>query len=245
MQNLIIYICNSIPAQQQRSRAGLLDLVSSDDELAGILAHEMAHVLARHSAEQLTRNAFVVAAAAAVEALTGVAAGGNLVATAAQLALTLPNSRRCETEADAVGVALAARACYDPEGLSRALAVRCLCPVNFVNVMAPDVCAGYEGSTCAARVQALEKLEQRQGGGAHNPYLSTHPATGARVHATRALAAEARRTLDLGECEQYRQALRWGGSWGGAAAAAPPTVASGGGGTLDIEIELPPSGGWR
>ena len=43
----------------------------TEDELAGIIAHEMSHVLARHSAEAITRSMLSVLVIALIEALTG------------------------------------------------------------------------------------------------------------------------------------------------------------------------------
>jgi predicted Zn-dependent protease len=107
--------------------AGLFNLMRTEDELAGIIAHEMAHVLARHSAEAVTRSALTVAVVGLVEAVTGFASGGTFLMTIAQLVLDLPNSRRNESEADEIGVELAARACFDPRGLADALQVRACC----------------------------------------------------------------------------------------------------------------------
>ncbi|MEQ8662089.1 MAG: M48 family metallopeptidase, partial [Gammaproteobacteria bacterium] len=94
---------------------GLVEqLEPSDDELAQVLAHELAHALAKHSVEKMS-----VAAATNVGVQTiGVATGSGLAmqgsALLAALALSLPNSRSMESEADQIGIELAARAGYDP-----------------------------------------------------------------------------------------------------------------------------------
>ena len=64
----------------------------------------------------------------AFDAITGIGAGAALLSDLASLVVELPNSRRNESEADAIGVELTARACYDPAGLARALEVRTLAP---------------------------------------------------------------------------------------------------------------------
>ena len=89
---------------------GLLRLMSSEKELAAVLAHECAHVLARHTAEKVTS----MQAATLVRSILYWAFGLPLPAGALELALFLPNSRKAETEADVIGMRLAARACYDP-----------------------------------------------------------------------------------------------------------------------------------
>ncbi len=87
----------------------------TDDELAQVMGHEIAHALANHTAERMS-----VAMASQLGVIAvGVASqepGRNmaLASTAAQLAVQLPNSRTAETEADRIGIELAAKAGYDP-----------------------------------------------------------------------------------------------------------------------------------
>ena len=96
---------------------GIINKLSlTDDEMAQIMGHEIAHALANHTAERMSRalaiNAGVAIAAVATNndqlTLTG-------AALAAKLALELPNSRTAETEADRIGIELAAKAGYAPE----------------------------------------------------------------------------------------------------------------------------------
>jgi predicted Zn-dependent protease len=95
---------------------GLIEQIKpSDDELAQVLAHEISHALAKHTAEKMSvamaSQLGVVAVGAASDnsqlALTG-------AALAAKLAVELPNSRTAEAEADRIGIELAAKAGYDP-----------------------------------------------------------------------------------------------------------------------------------
>jgi predicted Zn-dependent protease len=87
----------------------------TDDELAQVLGHEIAHALAKHSAEKMSvamaSSIGVVAVGVAADrkglALTG-------AALAAALAVQKPNSRAAESEADQIGIELAAKAGYDP-----------------------------------------------------------------------------------------------------------------------------------
>ena len=91
-------------------------LKPSDDELAQVIGHEISHALAKHSAEKMSIAAASQAGVVAVGIATdqkGVAMSG--AALAAGLAITLPNSRTMETEADRIGIELAAKAGYNPE----------------------------------------------------------------------------------------------------------------------------------
>ena len=96
--------------------SGLVEKLNpTDDELAQVLGHEIAHALAKHSAEKMSvamaSSVGVVAVGVAADnkglALTG-------AALAAALAVQKPNSRAAETEADHIGIELAAKAGYDP-----------------------------------------------------------------------------------------------------------------------------------
>ena len=88
----------------------------TDDELAQVLAHEISHALANHTAERMS----VAMATQAGVAVAGVLAKDNAglvmgaAAMAAQYAIGLPNSRASESEADEIGIQLAAKAGYNP-----------------------------------------------------------------------------------------------------------------------------------
>jgi predicted Zn-dependent protease len=90
-------------------------LQATDDELAQVLGHEIAHALAKHSAEKMSVAMVSTIGVAAV----GVAADNKGLALtgaalAAALAVQRPNSRAAESEADRIGIELAAKAGYDP-----------------------------------------------------------------------------------------------------------------------------------
>jgi len=95
---------------------GLLEQVKpSDDELAQVMGHEISHALAKHTAEKMSvqiATSVGVAVVGIASDNTGVALTG--AALAAMLAVNLPNSRSAETEADRIGIELAAKAGYDP-----------------------------------------------------------------------------------------------------------------------------------
>lgn len=95
---------------------GIIDqLKLNDDEIAAIMGHEIAHALREHGRERLSQ----AMAQSAITNIALAAAGGygaqiNAANQVAQYVLVLPNSRQHESEADAIGVELAARAGYNP-----------------------------------------------------------------------------------------------------------------------------------
>ncbi|MCK9517058.1 MAG: M48 family metallopeptidase [Ottowia sp.] len=95
---------------------GLLDkLRLSDDEIAAVLGHEMAHALREHTREKMSQSALGDLALSVGGSLIGAGEGAvQLAGVGKQLALDLPFSRRMESEADLYGLELAARAGYDP-----------------------------------------------------------------------------------------------------------------------------------
>jgi predicted Zn-dependent protease len=96
---------------------GLLQQIQpTDDELAQVMGHEISHALANHTAEKMS----VAMATQAGVAVAGVFSEDNAglimgaAALAAQYAVALPNSRTAETEADEIGIEIAAKAGYNP-----------------------------------------------------------------------------------------------------------------------------------
>jgi Zn-dependent protease with chaperone function len=94
---------------------GILDkLQLSDDEVAMVMGHEMTHALREHSREQLGKTYATRAAIEVGAAVFGLGNGGRLLADLGGQLLTMEFSRENETEADLVGLELAARSGYDP-----------------------------------------------------------------------------------------------------------------------------------
>lgn len=95
-----------------------LDL--TDDELAAVIGHEIAHALREHGREKASQQSLVSATAQGVAAGAGKngALAGAVTGVGAQLFIQLPNSRGMETEADIMGLELMARAGYDPRAAS-------------------------------------------------------------------------------------------------------------------------------
>lgn len=99
---------------------GLLKLVSSDDELAVVLGHEVAHAVAKHSNERMSQQlmtqygAQILTQALSNKSAAIQKAGSTIYGLGAQYGLTLPFSRKHESEADYMGLIFMTMAGYDP-----------------------------------------------------------------------------------------------------------------------------------
>lgn len=144
---------------------GLLVLVNSEDELAGVIGHEIGHVAARHSVQRLTRAAPLGLVTGITSAAVGIVSSSlaNVVSGTGGLlnsAILSPYSRGQEDDADAIGQELAAKAGWSPEGISHFL-------------------------------QTLDRETERNGNkGKGIAFLSTHPSTPDRVRKTEQRAIE-------------------------------------------------------
>ncbi|WP_291994486.1 M48 family metallopeptidase [Candidatus Accumulibacter sp. ACC003] len=132
---------------------GLLEqLEITDDELAAVMGHEIAHALREHGREKAGQAAGLNVAAALGGALIGAyfgidsGLGQGVIGSVGDLAFMRPNSREMEQEADRIGIELAARAGYDPQ----------------------------------ATISLWEKMS-RVGGGQPPQWLSTHPSHQSRI----------------------------------------------------------------
>jgi len=139
--------------------SGIITQLSlSDDEIAQVMGHEIAHALAKHTAERMS-TAMASEAALQVGAmlLGSDSATSQMTLKAAAAATTvgvqLPNSRQQESEADRIGIELAAKAGYDPH----------------------------------AAPKLWEKMLQAIGGKGQSDFLSTHPQSEKREAALAAL----------------------------------------------------------
>ena len=125
----------------------------TDDELAAVMGHEIAHALREHGRERVSQQMAAgvgasLAGAVAEVFLPGTGqVGAGLAGAVGQVTFTLPYSRIHETEADRMGVELAARAGYDPR----------------------------------AAVTLWQKMGKLSGGSAPPKLLSTHPSHEDRI----------------------------------------------------------------
>jgi predicted Zn-dependent protease len=153
----------SVPGGWVYVTRGLLALSNAEDELAGVLAHEMAHVTERHAVRR-------VGAATPLAVLFGIPGGllgtvsptlGGIVGGTGRVLSGLalaPYNREQEYEADRVGAALAARAGWNPRALA-----------SFLGTM--------------ERADDLAR-----GGPRPRSFLATHPSTPERASSIEALA---------------------------------------------------------
>ncbi|MCB1531479.1 MAG: M48 family metalloprotease [Alphaproteobacteria bacterium] len=141
---------------------GLLALANSEAELAGVMAHEVGHVTARHSAERYSHGVVTSLGAAVLSAAVGkqgvsqaLSVGGNLYMSS--------YSRSQENEADSLGIRYLSRGSYDPRAMSFFL----------------------------SSLQAQSALDSAISGDAQGfSYFSTHPATSDRVAKTQGEATQ-------------------------------------------------------
>ena len=95
--------------------SGLINAVKpTDDELAAVIGHEIAHALREHARERASQQMATNLGLSVLTIVTGSQVTSDLGGTLANVMFGLPNSRLHETEADRMGVELAARAGYDP-----------------------------------------------------------------------------------------------------------------------------------
>jgi len=98
---------------------GLIKLADEEDEIAAAIAHEIAHIAARHMTKQATRSALANVASIPVSILLGGGLGGYAVRQGAGLAIPaafLKFTRSDESEADYLGTQYLYAAGYDPTG---------------------------------------------------------------------------------------------------------------------------------
>jgi len=162
----------ALPGGKVAVLSGLLSVASTDDQLAAVVGHEVAHVLARHGSERITQQKLAEAGRLAVGIAIGdldpatQAAVLGALGVGAQYGVLMPFSRVHEAEADRIGLILMARACYAPEA-------------------ALEVWAG---------------MAQAAGGAGRPEILSTHPSHGSRIEALQGWMPEAEAAQDEAEC---------------------------------------------
>ncbi len=132
---------------------GLLDRLENDGQVAGVLGHEIGHVLARHSAEQMAKSelaqTLVGAAAVAASDEQGRSQSAEMTAVFVAQMVQMKYGRGDELEADQLGVRLLSEAGYDPRAL----------------------------------IGVMKILESSTTGGRQPEFMSTHPDPGNRKRA--------------------------------------------------------------
>jgi len=111
----------ALPGGKMAVYTGIFPIAKTEAGLAAVMGHEVVHALARHGAERMSQGQLTNAALQVAGAAAGASGGGLLSQAAmaalgvgAQVGVLLPFSRKHESEADYVGILLAADAGYDP-----------------------------------------------------------------------------------------------------------------------------------
>lgn len=144
---------------------GILALANSEAELAAVMAHEIGHVTARHSAERYSHSVLTGLGAGILSAAVDVPGAGDALGLGANLYLS-SYSRSQEHQADDLGVRYISRAGYDPRAMSSFL-------------------------TGLQRYAALEAKEAGRDNDAEKPnYFATHPVTSDRISASAAASTQ-------------------------------------------------------
>lgn len=97
--------------------SGIIDRLNlTDDEIAAIMGHEMAHALREHSRERLSREYATQTGIGVAASVFGLSQGqAQLANLAGDFGISRPHSRTQESEADQIGLELMARAGYNPQ----------------------------------------------------------------------------------------------------------------------------------
>jgi metalloendopeptidase OMA1, mitochondrial len=112
----------ALPGGKMAVYTGIFPVAKTEAGLAAVMGHEVVHALARHGAERMSQGQVTNAGLQVVGAVAGAAGGGGMLGQAtmaalgvgAQVGVLLPFSRKHESEADYIGILLAADAGYDP-----------------------------------------------------------------------------------------------------------------------------------
>jgi predicted Zn-dependent protease len=109
----------ALPGGKIGVHTGILEVAENQDQLATVIAHEVAHVIAGHANERMSTEmatqAALTAASVAIDSSSPVQRQGlALLGLGAQVGVILPYSRTHETEADLYGLDLMSKAGFDP-----------------------------------------------------------------------------------------------------------------------------------
>ncbi len=112
----------ALPGGKMAVYTGIFPMAKTEAGLAAVMGHEVVHALARHGAERMSQGQAANIGLKVVGAAIGLSGGNPMLGQAtmaalgagAQVGILLPFSRKHESEADYVGILLAADAGYDP-----------------------------------------------------------------------------------------------------------------------------------
>ncbi|MCB1539148.1 MAG: M48 family metalloprotease [Alphaproteobacteria bacterium] len=153
----------ALPGGYINVNRGLLAYAENEAEVAGVLAHEMGHVTARHISERYSQSALTQLGGSIASAALGSSAANSLISLGSNLYLS-SYSRGQESEADDLGIRYMSRAGYDPRAMASFLAT-------------------------LQRESALSAAEQGEQYKEMRGFMATHPMTGDRVARAVSIAA--------------------------------------------------------
>lgn len=109
----------ALPGGKIGVNSGILSVAANQHQLAAVIAHELSHVLARHSNERVSQEMAVQQGLGMVQAAANPTSPNGqmlmgLLGVGAQYGVLLPYSRTQESEADLMGLDLMAKAGFDP-----------------------------------------------------------------------------------------------------------------------------------
>jgi hypothetical protein len=115
----------ALPGGPMFVNVGTITAAANEAELAGVMAHEMAHVYMQHSAKQAGKTQTTAALAGIAGAILGAVTGGGMIGQLAQAGIQfgaqgiiLKYSRTDEAQADAVGAIIMYKAGYNPQAMA-------------------------------------------------------------------------------------------------------------------------------
>ncbi|SDN45188.1 M48 family metallopeptidase [Vreelandella arcis] len=106
----------ALPGGYMGVHTGMLDIATSQDQLASVVAHEIGHVLAKHANERASTQSATQLGLSVISSTAGIQSEQlmGVLGMGAQYGIMLPFSRRHESEADTIGLQLMAQAGFDP-----------------------------------------------------------------------------------------------------------------------------------
>jgi predicted Zn-dependent protease len=142
----------ALPGRKIGVHTGLLTVAENQSQLATVIGHEIAHVLAKHSNERVSTSQITQAGLQLAQVATGADTPMKqqlfgLLGVGAQVGVLLPFGRAQEAEADLMGLDLMARAGFDPR----------------------------------ESVRLWQNMQAKEGGGRPPEFLSTHPSSDRRI----------------------------------------------------------------
>lgn len=112
----------ALPGGQVFITAALFERLQTEGQLAGILGHEIGHVVARHGAQRIAKAELTEGLTGAVVVASGDARSAQVAQVVGQL-VNMSYGREDELESDRLGVRLMAEAGYDPRGMIRVMEI--------------------------------------------------------------------------------------------------------------------------